>query len=91
MNPDFKSDVLAAVTIVYAKAPSYGWIRVCSINHVTGKMPNSNMSANKLYNTGIRSVLEINNQKIKEHNIIIIIFNFSFQIRCPKTSWAAQI
>ena len=23
MNPDFKSDVLAAVTIVYVKAPSY--------------------------------------------------------------------
>ena len=69
----------------------YGWIGVCSINHVTGKMPNSNMPANKLYNTGIRSVLEINNQKIKQHNIIIIIFNFSFQIRCPKTSWAAQI
>ena len=56
------------------------------MNHVTGKMPNSNMPANKLYNTGIRSVLEINNQKIKEHNIVIIIFNFSFQIRCPKTS-----
>ena len=60
MNPDFKSDVLAAVTIVYAK--SYGWMGVCSINHVTGKMPNSNMPADKLYNTGIRSVLEINNQ-----------------------------
>ena len=61
-NPDFKSDVLGAVTIVYAKAPSYGWMGMCSINHVTGKMPNSNMPANKLYNTGIRSVLEINNQ-----------------------------
>ena len=60
-NPDFKSDVLAAVTIVYGKAPSYGWMGVCSINH--GKMPYySNVPANKLYNTGIRSVLEINNQ-----------------------------
>ena len=60
MNPDFKSDVLAAITIVYAKAPSYGWMGVCSINHV--KMPYSNVPANKLYDTGIRSVLEINNQ-----------------------------
>ena len=61
MNPGFKSDVLAAITIVYAKAPSYGWMGVCSINHV--KMPYSNVPANKLYDTaGIRSVLEINNQ-----------------------------
>ena len=45
-------------------------------------MSYSNVAANKLYNTGMRSVLEINNQQITEHNIIIIIFNFSFQIRC---------
>ena len=41
------------------KAPSYGWTGVCSINQV--KMSYSNVAANKLYNTGMRSVLEINN------------------------------
>ena len=46
-NPDFKSDVLAAVTIVDAKAPSYGWRGVCSINQVT--ISYSNVAANKLY------------------------------------------
>ena len=51
-NPDFKSDVLAAVAIVDVK--------VCSINQV--KISYSNVPANKLYNTGMRSVLEINNQ-----------------------------
>ena len=43
-NPDFKSDVLAEVTIVDAKAPSYGWTGVCSINQV--KMSYSNVAAN---------------------------------------------
>ena len=46
-NPGFKSDVLAAVTIFNAKAPSYGWTGVCSINQV--KMSYSNVAANKLY------------------------------------------
>ena len=59
-NPDFRSDVLAAVAIVDAKAPSYGWTGVCSINQA--KMPYSNVAANKLHNAGIRSVLDINNQ-----------------------------
>ena len=44
MNPDFKSDVLAAVAIVDGKAPSYGWTGVCSINQV--KMSYSNVAAN---------------------------------------------
>ena len=45
-NPDFKSDVMAAVIIVYANlAPSYGWMGVCSIDHV--KLPYSNVPANK--------------------------------------------
>ena len=43
-NPDFKSDVFAAVTIVDAKAPSYGWTGVCFINQV--KMSYSNVAAN---------------------------------------------
>jgi len=60
MNLDFKSDVLAAVAVVDVKAPSYGWTGVCSINQV--KISYSNVPANKLYNTGMRSVLEINNQ-----------------------------
>ena len=46
-NPGFKSDVLAAVAIFNAKAPSYGWTGVCSINQV--KMSYSNVAANKLY------------------------------------------
>ena len=47
MNPGFKSDVLATVAIFNAKAPSYGWTGVCSINQV--KMSYSNVAANKLY------------------------------------------
>ena len=44
-NPDFKSDVLAAVAIVDGKAPSYGWTGVCSINQVI-EMLYSNVAAN---------------------------------------------
>ena len=81
-NPDFKSDVLAAVAIVDAKAPSYGWTGVCSINQV--KMPYSNVAANKLYmlELGLFCTLIISNYWAFNIIIIIIIFNFSFQIRC---------
>ena len=42
---------MAAVIIVYANlAPSYGWMGVCSIDHV--KLPYSNVPANK-YNIKI--------------------------------------
>ena len=47
MNPDFKimwHFRCHAVAVVNAKAPSYGWTGVCSINQA--KMPYSNAAAN---------------------------------------------
>ena len=44
-----KCDVFAAIAVVDAKAPSYGWTGVFSLNQII-KILYSNVAANKLYN-----------------------------------------